>query len=61
VISLIALAFLLTLPSCGGGSGGGGGGGGFTDPGTPVGTTLVTVTVTSGTITHSINFVLDVQ
>jgi hypothetical protein len=62
---VILIACLLTLPSCGGGSsaasGGGGGGGGTIDPGTPKGTYTITVTGTSGTITHTASFQLVVQ
>jgi hypothetical protein len=70
-LALLALMFLMTLPSCGGsssgtgGSGGGGGGGGGTDPGTPAGTYTITVTATSGSgsaaITHTATFNLIVQ
>ena len=69
---LLVLVLLILLPACGGGSsgtsgggtgggGGGGGGGGNTDPGTPVGTYTVTVTATSGAISHSATFTLVVQ
>ncbi len=69
LFSLLILAFVITLPGCGGGSGGGGGGGsgggggggGQMDPGTPVGAYTVTVTVTSGSLTHSTTFQLTVQ
>ena len=65
-LSLLTICLLLALPSCGGGSNSGGdagGGGGSlpTDPGTPVGTYTVTVTATSGSLTHTANFQLIVQ
>ncbi len=59
---LLVVMSVITLPSCGGGSGGGGGGGGSTsDPGTPTGTYNVTVTATSGSLSHSTTFQLIVQ
>jgi len=63
LLPLLLVAFLLVLPGCGGGSSGGGGGGsgGPTDPGTPVGTYTVTVTATSGSLTHKASFQLVVQ
>jgi hypothetical protein len=67
LLSIILVASLVAMISCGGGSsnadggGGGGGGGGATDPGTPKGTYTITVTATSGTITHTANFQLVVQ
>src|SRR5262249_46724591 len=45
----------------GGGSGGSGGGGGGIQPGTTPGTYIVTVTATSGSITHSMQLQLVVQ
>lgn len=50
-----ALGFLLTLMfvSCGGGLQGGGGGGGSGSPGTPPGTYSITITATSGSVTHT--------
>ena len=61
---LAAVVVLLTfVPSCGGG--GGSSRGGVTDPGTPAGTHLVTVTATSGSggtaITHTLTFNLVVN
>jgi hypothetical protein len=55
LLGLLLLAFL--LPSCGGGGsngagGGGGGGGGGQQQGTQPGTYTITVTGTSGTLTH---------
>jgi hypothetical protein len=63
LLSLLFVVFLIGLSSCGGGSSsaGGGGGGGTSDPGTPKGTYTITVTATSGTITHAANFQLVVQ
>ncbi|MCU1299391.1 MAG: Peptidase propeptide [Acidobacteriaceae bacterium] len=60
LLSLAVFAFLLSVPACGGG-GGNSGGGGHIDPGTPAGTSTVTVTATSGTITHTATFTLVVQ
>ena len=59
VLTLTAFAFLLMVAGCGGGSSGGGGHN--QDPGTPAGSSVVTVTATSGTITHSVAFTLTVQ
>ena len=59
LLALMAFAFLITIAGCGGGSSGGGGHN--QDPGTPVGTSVVTVTATSGSITHSATFTLTVQ
>jgi hypothetical protein len=63
LIALITLSFLvIIIVSCGGGSGSSsGGGGGYTDPGTPPGNYSVTVTATSGSLSHSFNFTLMVQ
>jgi Pro-kumamolisin, activation domain/Bacterial Ig-like domain (group 3) len=65
LMALVVFAILLALPGCGGGStgssGGGGGGGGLTDPGTPSGRYPITVTATSGSITHTATFTLIVQ
>jgi hypothetical protein len=63
LIALITLSFLvIIIVSCGGGSGSSsGGGGGYTDPGTPPGNYTVTVTATSGSLSHSFNFTLMVQ
>ena len=60
LLALVVIGFVLVLPSCGGG-GGGGGGGGNTDPGTPKGRYTITVTATSGSLTHSASFQLIVQ
>jgi subtilase family serine protease len=52
VLALLVIGFVIVNAGCGGGSGGGGGGGGA--PGTPVGTTNVVVTATSGSIQRSL-------
>jgi len=59
VLALLAIAFVFTNAGCGGGNGGGGGGGGM--PGTPVGTTNVVVTATSGSIQRSVAVTLVVN
>jgi len=62
LLILIMLAGLMVLPGCGGGGGnGGGGGGGGGNPGTPKGTSIVTVTATSGTTTSQTGFALIVE
>src|SRR5215471_1973217 len=53
-----ALCLLVSLTSCGGG---GGGGGGHHDPGTPPGTSSVTVTATSGSNSHPSTVTLNVN
>jgi hypothetical protein len=59
---LFLMAILLIGLGCGGGSNtGGGGGGGGTDPGTPAGTYPITITATSGSISHTAKFTLIVQ
>lgn len=60
--ALVLFAIFLPFVGCGGGGGGGGGGsGGHSDPGTPAGTYTVTVTATSGTLSHNFTFSLAVQ
>jgi hypothetical protein len=67
-IRLLLMAVLLIGVGCGGGSSNtgvgsntGGGGAVQTDPGTPVGTYTITVTGTSGTLSHTVSFTLVVQ
>jgi Big-like domain-containing protein len=55
LLGLLVIAFLLTSVGCGGGSSH------VTIPGTPPGSFTVTVTGTSGTLTHSTTFTLNVQ
>lgn len=57
VALLLAACVLVFTASCGGGSGGGGGG----NPGTPVGTTNPTISVTINGVTESVNITLTVQ
>jgi hypothetical protein len=59
MLALMAFALLITVAGCGGGSGAGGGH--SQDPGTPAGSSTVTVIATTGTITHSATFTLTVQ
>lgn len=60
VLPALAVVTLLIMGSgCGGG--GASGGGGRTDLGTPAGSYNVTVTATSGSLTHSTTFTLVVQ
>jgi subtilase family serine protease len=53
VLALLVIGFVVTAAGCGGGGNGGGGGGGG-GPSTPVGTTNVVVTATSGSIQRSV-------
>jgi subtilase family serine protease len=59
LLSLIAILALSTLwmPACGGGSSSGG----TSNPGTPAGTSSVTVTATAGSLTHSAPVTLTIQ
>ena len=57
VLSLLLATLLIAGLGCGGG---GGGGRGTTDQGTPAGTYTITVTATSGTLTHNTQFGLTV-
>jgi subtilase family serine protease len=57
LLSLMAIACLITIVSCGGG----GSGGGNMDPGTPAGSSTVTVTATSGALTHTATLTLTIQ
>jgi hypothetical protein len=62
LLSFIIFGLFLTLPACGGGSGSSGGhGSGQIDPGTPTGSSIVTITATGGSVTHTTTFILVVQ
>lgn len=65
VLTLVLSAFLVTGMGCGGGSNGGGTSSSSTAPPpstpTPAGTSNVTVTATSGSLTHNVTFTLTVQ
>jgi hypothetical protein len=58
---LMICAFLIAVLGCSGGGGSGGGGTPQTDPGTPAGSYVITVTAVSGAITHGTTFTLQVQ
>jgi hypothetical protein len=57
-LTFILLMLVLFIPACGGGNGGSSGN---HDPGTPVGTSVVSVTATSGSLSHTTTFTLTVQ
>jgi hypothetical protein len=59
LLSLISLSCLITIASCGGGDSHSSGGN--TDPGTPAGSSTVTVTAINGSLTHTATFTLTVQ
>ncbi len=60
LLGLMLMALLVALPACGGG--GNGGGNHQMDPGTPVGTSSVTVTATAGSLSQNVGtFTLTVQ
>jgi hypothetical protein len=52
LLTMAALACLIGWTACGGGEGGGSKGSGSSDPGTPTGPYVITVTATSGVISH---------
>ena len=60
LLGFLVVTLLLAMPGCGGGGSTGGGGGG-TDPGTPAGTYMITVTAASGSLTHTTSFQFTVQ
>jgi Pro-kumamolisin, activation domain/Bacterial Ig-like domain (group 3) len=59
LLSLIAVSCLVAIVSCGGGDSHSSGGN--TDPGTPAGSSTVTVTAINGSLTHTATFTLTVQ
>lgn len=60
VAALLAFTIMLGASACGGGGNGGGGGGGGTNT-TPAGTYPATLTVTNGSVSHSLNFTVSVR
>ena len=58
-LSLIAISCVITIVSCGGGDSHSSGGN--SDPGTPVGSSTITVTAINGTLTHTATITLTVQ
>lgn len=59
LLLLLVFALLLAIVGCGGGGGGSSNPQPHTDPGTPTGSFPVTVTATSGALSHSIGFTLN--
>jgi Pro-kumamolisin, activation domain/Bacterial Ig-like domain (group 3) len=58
---VVICALLIAVLGCSGGGSSNSGGTPQTDPGTPAGSYVITVTAVSGTITHTTNFTLQVQ
>ncbi len=61
LLAFAILGLLFFLPACGGGGNSSGGGGGPSDPGTPTGNYVVTITGTSGSVSHTANIMLTVN
>lgn len=59
LLLLVVFALLLAIVGCGGGGGGSSSPQPHTDPGTPTGSFPVTVTATSGALSHSVSFTLN--
>ena len=60
-VRILFTVAMITSLAVGLGCGGGGGGGGGGDPGTPQGSYNVTVTASSGSLTHTASFTLKIQ
>jgi apolipoprotein N-acyltransferase len=62
-LALVFTAFALVFASAGcGGGGGGGGGNGLTNPGTPTGSKVITVTITVNSVMQTVpNLTVNVQ
>jgi hypothetical protein len=59
LFSLIALSFMMTITSCGGG--GSSSGSHTADQGTPAGTSTVTIAASIGSLIHTTNLTLSIQ